>query len=66
MGYRIRVKSAAAEGLIVVSGLGSFAPNEWTEVSDEDVARYESRRDRPISEEAGLEVKASTKKKESE
>ncbi len=67
MGYKIRVKSAATEGLIMVPNLGSFAPNEWTEVSNEDVTRYESLRGRSIREESGLEIKqVSTKKKESE
>lgn len=67
MGLKVRVPSAASAGLIMVPNLGSFVPNKWTDVSDENVARYESIRGRPIDEEAGLEVKRSTtRKKESE
>ena len=64
MGYKIRVPSTASAGKILVPGLGAFVPNEWTEISDEAVARYEVLKDRPIKESA-LEVKT-TKKKESE
>ncbi len=66
MGLKVRVPSAAAAGLIMVPNLGSFVPNEWTDVSDEDVARYESLRGRPITKEVGLETKSTAKKKESE
>ncbi len=67
MGTKIRVSSSASAGVVMVPNLGSFPPNEWTEVSDESIARYEAIRGRPISEESGLEVKrTSTKKKESE
>ncbi len=73
MGYKVKVKSSASEGVVMVPNLGSFVPNEWTDVSDGAVSRYESIRGRSIEEEAGLEVKKnspevkkSSRKKESE
>ncbi len=67
MPYKIRVTSTASKGKEFVPGLGLFVPNEWTDVSDEDAARYESMMGKTL-EESGLEVKKATtpKKKESE
>ena len=67
MGHKIKVTSAATAGQIFVPGLGSFVPNEWTEVSDADVERYKSMIGKELESSGSIEVKKSTpKKKESE
>lgn len=68
MGYKVKVNVAASAGNIMVPGLGSFVPNEWTDVSDADAARFESIKGKKLESNGPLEVKrASTpKKKESE
>lgn len=49
-----------------VPGLGSFVPGEWTEITEEQAARFESVHGRSLKEAPGFEVKTETPKKKEE
>lgn len=66
MGLQVKVIAATSEE-VFVTGLGSFVPGEWTEITEAQALRFEALHGVTLEDASNIEVKKKTStKKEDE
>ena len=63
MGLKVKVPGSTTVE-IHVPGLGSIVPNQWTDITEEQAARFKTIYGRSLKQTKGFEVKETTDKKE--